>query len=441
MVAGADEAAVALEQRQLVAERLRRDARPALGGSACDGGQRCRQFRRAAAVSPKQIGDRARCLETGAQRAEVARAAAVERQPATARAACRRRSSGSPARASAQLRARTGRRRPQSSLAPIAAGSVSGAISRSASSRAPAAGHRAVDRLEQRAVAAAGQRAQQFQIGARRRVDEQRRAVLLALGPRQRRPFGLLRLLDIGDGAGDRRQFGARERAETVRRRDLEEAGDAPRGRRRIEQASAAADWRRGRARRTAASVPDRRTPARRRSARAGRRGRYRPAAGRPWFRRRGKRRSRCRSRRAQSCLVRRCALPPLARPTLDPPQRHQEFDSDGASSLSSVMVPGVTRRTTSRLHHRFAAALLGLGRILDLLADGDAEALARSASADSRRRHAPARRTSGCRGPDACRAWSARCRAPGLPSRRRRRTARRNRPCGRTAANPGSPP
>ena len=38
-------------------------------------------------------------------------------------------------------------------------------------------------------------------------------------------------------------------------------------------------------------------------------------------------------------------------------------------------MVPGVTSRTTSRRTTDLRAALLRLGRILDLLADGDAEA------------------------------------------------------------------
>ena len=43
----------------------------------------------------------------------------------------------------------------------------------------------------------------------------------------------------------------------------------------------------------------------------------------------------------------------------------------------SSVSVPGVTTRTTSRRTTRLGAALPGLGRVLHLLADGDLEALA----------------------------------------------------------------
>ena len=45
------------------------------------------------------------------------------------------------------------------------------------------------------------------------------------------------------------------------------------------------------------------------------------------------------------------------------------------SSSVSSVSVPGVTRRTTSRRTTLFAAALLRLGRVFDLLADRDAVA------------------------------------------------------------------
>ena len=41
------------------------------------------------------------------------------------------------------------------------------------------------------------------------------------------------------------------------------------------------------------------------------------------------------------------------------------------------MIVPGVTRRVDLAPHHRFAAALSRLRRILDLLADGDAMAKA----------------------------------------------------------------
>ena len=56
-------------------------------------------------------------------------------------------------------------------------------------------------------------------------------------GSFQRRPLGLLRLLDISDGPRDRRQLGAREGAEAVGRGDAIEASDAGGRRGRIEEA------------------------------------------------------------------------------------------------------------------------------------------------------------------------------------------------------------
>ena len=51
------------------------------------------------------------------------------------------------------------------------------------------------------------------------------------------------------------------------------------------------------------------------------------------------------------------------------------------------------------------------------------------------------ARRPWGCPGPHACRDGSARCPAPRPPPSHRRRTARRSRPCGRTAGRPAGTP
>ena len=76
------------------------------------------------------------------------------------------------------------------------------------------------------------------------------------------------------------------------------------------------------------------------------------------------------------------------------------------SSSVSSVSVPGVTRRDDVAPHDAFAAALPRLGRILDLLADRDAMAERDQAMEIFVGAVRPARRTSGCRGRDACRAW-----------------------------------
>ena len=87
--------------------------------------------------------------------------------------------------------------------------------------------------------------------------------------------------------------------------------------------------------------------------------------------------------------------------------------------------------------HDAFRAALLRLGRVLQLFADGDAVAERDQPVQIFVGADRPARRTSGCPGRDACRAWSARCRARARRSRRPRRTSRRNRPSGRTAGSP----
>ncbi|MGX1138793.1 hypothetical protein AB7M11_003029 [Bradyrhizobium ottawaense] len=87
-----------------------------------------------------------------------------------------------------------------SSRRAIAGASVSGAARRWASRREPRRGHRAVDRIEQRAAAFAGERSRQFQIGARGRVDRHRCARGFARGRRQRRMLADLGAVDIGDG-------------------------------------------------------------------------------------------------------------------------------------------------------------------------------------------------------------------------------------------------
>ena len=92
-------------------------------------------------------------------------------------------------------------------------------------------------------------------------------------------------------------------------------------------------------------------------------------------------------------------------------------------------------------MHDGFVAALLRLGRILHLLADRDAESLAdqrQEVPLGGMHRHATHRNVLAR---DTARAWSARYRAPRSPPPRRRRTSRRNRPSGRTAAHPRAAP
>ena len=117
----------------------------------------------------------------------------------------------------------------------IAAGSVSGAASRCAEQPRAGRRHGAVDASLQRAAPLARQRAHQFEVGARRRIDHQRRADGLARRRRERRPRAELRALHIGDAGGGRGQLQPRERAEGFRGRDREISGEPPLGGRAVE--------------------------------------------------------------------------------------------------------------------------------------------------------------------------------------------------------------
>jgi hypothetical protein len=165
-----------------------------------------------------------------------------------------------------------------------------------------AAGHGAVDRLDQAALPRARERAHQFEARPGRRIDEQPRAVAFALGPAQRRPLGNLRLLDIGDGRRCGRQFGARETAETVERAEARKTA--------VIRPSAVALSNRtaGCGRRHPAELVDQRPDFRivehvlgQDQVRAARPARYRPAAAPAGFRRHGTRRWKCRSRPART--------------------------------------------------------------------------------------------------------------------------------------------
>jgi hypothetical protein len=181
------------------------------------------QMRRRFSVS-EQRGDIGGGLQPGEDGAEVTRAAAIERQPRqrprhVGHALERPPQFFAQTRIGDQVRdtvepridrVRIGQRRHQ----PF--GELASA----------AAGHGAVDRLDQAALPFARQRAHQLEAGPRRRVDEHPRAVAFALGPAQRRPLGDLGLLDIGDRRRCCCQFRPRETAEPVERADLEEPGD-----------------------------------------------------------------------------------------------------------------------------------------------------------------------------------------------------------------------
>ena len=77
-----------------------------------------------------------------------------------------------------------------------------------------------IDDREQRALARAGQRARQFEIGARRGVDFKRRRARRLRRTGQRRALSLLRALDIEDRRRGGGEFAVAEGAEAVERRD-----------------------------------------------------------------------------------------------------------------------------------------------------------------------------------------------------------------------------
>jgi hypothetical protein len=160
-----------------------------------------------------------------------------------------------------------------------------------------------------------------------------------ALGPAERRALGDLRLLDIGDGRGGR-QFGAAEAAETVERRHAEIARDAAFRRRAVEQHAGC-----GLATRPSTSKTGFRS------------GSWNSVSGDDQFARidaqdigssrsalgLGDRRKTPVEISIQASAIGRSAAAADAR------ERHQVVAVEGESSFSSVIVPGVTRRTTSR--------------------------------------------------------------------------------------------
>ena len=112
--------------------------------------------------------------------------------------------------------------RPRRAGARLPPGSVSGADSRCASRREPAAVTAAVDAFQQRAAPFAGERAHQFEIGAGRLIDGHGGTEALAQRRRQRRAAAKLRAFDIGDAGRRRGQLQPRQCAEGFAGRDGE---------------------------------------------------------------------------------------------------------------------------------------------------------------------------------------------------------------------------
>ena len=196
-----DEAAVAHQERRLGDQRRVEQRRSA---------RRARRARRAPRPAP-------RAARPPAPRA-AARPAPARRGPPRDRAGRRGRAPAATARARgpAPGAARSRTARPTSGAswkcatascrARTSRTSVDGPFSRVSSSRAPAAGDRAVDRGEQRAVAPAGEAAGQLEVAPGRRVDLHQPAGALAHRRAQQRQPPALGQLEIVDDRAERRR-------------------------------------------------------------------------------------------------------------------------------------------------------------------------------------------------------------------------------------------
>ena len=232
IVAAPDEAAVALQERQLVVE-----AGGEKVGEGCGKAGNCSE--RLAddlrhVLVREQFPHLPRSAGAGEKRTEIARTAAIERQ-ARKRA---RHVGHTPERGPKIFGEAAFGQEPTDSFQPPVDRLRIGQRRHQPFRQFPpaAAGDRPVDRLEKAARPFARQGAGEFEIGAGRRVDKQRVAVEFALWRFERRPLVDLGLLDIGEGGGCRGQFGARERPEPVEGGDVEIARNAALGGRAVEQ-------------------------------------------------------------------------------------------------------------------------------------------------------------------------------------------------------------
>lgn len=210
----ADEAAVALQKRQFLGKG-RVEAREQFPRQGRDRVARFGQFRRELGAREerryRRRGPHARLDGT-----EIARAAAAEREPRQGPRHVRR-----PAKRVANIRRKArliGQHldRIEPLVDPLRVGQ--GRHQPFGEQPGAPARHRAIERLEQAAVAGAGKRLGEFQIGAGRRIDEECRGGAFPFRNAERRALLELGLLDIGDRRRSGRELRAREAAEPIER-------------------------------------------------------------------------------------------------------------------------------------------------------------------------------------------------------------------------------
>ena len=220
IVAGADEAAVAPEQRQVVVERTGQLSRQSFGKLLQPLRRRAKQRCLVQIGFRQHGGDRGGAIEPGAHHVEIARAAALKAEPRQ-----RAQHVGDCPERLADLRRQ---RRPGGEegdrveplldargIAQRSAKALGEQPRSSCRARPVGAGQKASDPV-------ARQRLEQLEIGARRGVDAHGAAFADPLGRLQRRTRRDLRLLDIGDQSGAGREFAPVEGAERFHRGDAE---------------------------------------------------------------------------------------------------------------------------------------------------------------------------------------------------------------------------
>ena len=248
VVAVADEAAVALQMRQIWPERGG-EGFDQPGRRRGDGGRRRGDLLGEGAVQP--AGDPPGGGETVADGGEIARAAAVEGEPRQRPGEVGR---GGEVAAEPLSEPGVGEHEGDRVEAAGDEGGVGRGTGETAGEQPGAgAGDRAVDRRDQAAAPLAGEGRGELEIGPRRRVDQHDRAGGFGRGRRQRRPHPDLGLLDIGERGGGGGELGPREAAEAVEGLHAETVGEAPFG------GGAVEEGRRQRRHRGGEAAPERR--------------------------------------------------------------------------------------------------------------------------------------------------------------------------------------
>ena len=362
-VALAHEAAVAHQQWRLVGQCLgeRRDGVAMAGAAQDDLGERRRRRQQGLGLGAQRVRQRLTQIQPVAQGGEVARAAAADRQALQGAFDIRH--------ASQRLAHAIAHRRPFDEelhqveptfdLGPVGQGRGD-ALGQQARARA---GQGAVDGGEQAAIAPPVEALHQLEVAARRRVDLHRAVGPLAARRHQGRALAGLGQLDIVEQRAAGCHLGAREGTETVEHGDVE---------RRLQPLAGvvAVEPRRGQRRQDGVPFLQRRLE---------RLARQQPIGHQQFARRQA-------GQRGGDLAGEQRLGREVGRREIEPGQRQLALGLGQGREV--VMAARVEQRVLGQgagrddahhgtLDHRLGATFLGLGRVLDLFADRDLEALA----------------------------------------------------------------